>query len=106
MEQGQDPDYYTSKSPEVRGRLHEKREKISVERFGDDVLQDLNDDCEFVKMTSFHGPNFGVDKIQSMTRNLYIDRLSRPGHANKQAGRGAAMTTTQGPRKVRRYNCQ
>ena len=41
-----------------------------------------------------------------MMRNLYIDRLSRPGHVNKLAGRGAAMTTTKGSRKVQCYNCQ
>ena len=57
-------------------------------------------------MTRFHSPNFGINEIQSMMRNLYIDRLSRPGHVNKLAGREAAMTTTKGSRKVRCYNCQ
>ena len=66
----------------------------------------MTDDYEFVKITSFHSPKFDINKIQSMTRNLYIDRLSRPGHVNKLAGRGAAMTTTKGSRKARRYNCQ
>ena len=57
-------------------------------------------------MTSFHSPNFGINEIQSTMKNLYIDRLSRPGHENKLAGRGAAMTTTKGSRKARCYNCQ
>ena len=76
-------------------------EKISDERFEDILLQGLTDDYEFVKMTSFHSPNFGNNEIQSMTRNLYIDRLSRPGHVHKLAGRGAAMITTKGSREVR-----
>ena len=41
-----------------------------------------------------------------MTRNLCIDRLSRPGNANKITGRGVAMATTRKLRKVRCYNCQ
>ena len=41
-----------------------------------------------------------------MMRNLYIDRLSRPGDVNKIAGREAAMATTRIPRKMRCYNCQ
>ena len=45
-------------------------------------------------MTSLHIPNFGIDDIQSMMRNLYIDRLSRPGNVYKVASRGAAMATT------------
>ena len=106
MEEGQDPDDYTIKLLEIRGRLHEMGEKISDERFEDFLLQGRTDDYEFVKMTSFHSPNFGINEIQSMMRNLYIDRLSRPGHVNKLAGRGTAMTTTKGSRKVRCYNCQ
>ena len=35
MEQGQDPDGYTLKLLEIRGRLHEMGEKISDERFED-----------------------------------------------------------------------
>ncbi|CAM9090813.1 unnamed protein product [Laminaria digitata] len=76
-------------------------ERISDERFEDILLQGLTGDYEFVKMTSFHSPNFGIDDIQSMMRSLYIDRLSRPGNINKIAGRGAAMATTRKPRKVR-----
>ena len=106
MEQGQDPDDYTTKLMEMRGRLHQMGEKVSDERFEDILLQGLTDDYEFVKMTSFHSPNFGVDEIQPMMRNLYMDRLSIPGHVNKLAGRGAAMTTTKEPRKVRCYICQ
>ena len=106
MEQGQDPDDYTFKLLGVRGRLHEMVEKISDERFEDILLQGLTDGYEFVKMTSFHSSNFDIDDIQSMMRNLYIDRLSRSGNVNKIAGRGAAMATTRKPRKVRCYNCQ
>ncbi|CAN0505479.1 unnamed protein product, partial [Laminaria digitata] len=106
MEQGQDPDDYIFELLEVRGRLHEMGEKISDERFEDILLQGLTNDYEFVKMTSFHSPNFGIDDIQSTMRNLYIDGLSRPGNINKIAGRGAAMATTRKPRKVRCYNCQ
>ena len=87
MEEGQDPDDYTIKLMEIRGRLQEMGEKTSDERFEDISLQGLTDDYEFVKMTSFHSPTFGINEIQSMTRNLYIDRLSRPGHINKLAGR-------------------
>ena len=56
-------------------------------------------------MASFHSPNC-INETQSMMKNLYIDRLLRPGHANKLAGRGAALTTIKGARKVRWYNCQ
>ena len=106
MEEGQDPDDYTIKLIEIRGLLHKMGEKISDERFEDILLQGLTDDYEFVKMTSFHSQNFGIHEIQSMMRNLYIDRLSRPGHLNKLAGRGVTMRTTKGSRKVRCYNCQ
>ena len=106
MEEEQDPDDFTIKLLEIRGRLHEMGEKISDERFEDILLQGLTDDYEFIKMTSFHSPNFGVNEVQSMMRSLYIDRLRRPGHVNKLAGRGAAMTTTKGSRKLRCYNCQ
>ena len=106
MEEGQDPGGSTIKQMESRGRLHEMREKISIERFEGILFQGLTDDYEFIKMTSFHIPNFGINEIQLMMRNLYIDRLSRPGHVNKRAGRGAAMTTIEGSRKVRCYNCQ
>ena len=106
MQQGQDHDDNTIKLMEIRGRLHEMGEKISDETFEDILLQGLTDDYEFVKMTSFHSPNFGIDEIQSMMRNLYIDRLLRPGYVNKLAGKGAATTTTKGPRKVRCYNCK
>ena len=57
-------------------------------------------------MTSFHSQNFGIDDIQSMMRNHYIDRLSRPGNTNKIVRRGAEMATTRKPRKVRFYNCR
>ena len=100
MEEGQNPDDYTIKLLEIGGRLHEMGEKSSDERFEDILLQGLTDDYEFVKMTSFHSPNFGINEITSMMRNLHIDRLSRLGHVNKLAGRGAAMTTTKGSRKV------
>ena len=106
MEEGQDPDNYTIVLVEIRGRMQEMGEKILDERFEDILLQGLTNDYEFVKMTSFHSPNFGINEIQSMKRNLYIDRLSRPGHVNKLAGRGAAMATTKGSRKVRCYNYQ
>ena len=106
MEEGQDPDDYIIKLLEIRGRLHKMGEKISDERFEDILLQGLTDDDEFVEMTSFHSPIFGINEIQSMMRNLYIDRLSRPGYVIKLAGRGAAMTTTKNSRKVRCYNCQ
>ena len=81
-------------------------EKISDERFEDILLQGLTDDYEFVKTTRFHSPNFGIDDIQSMTRNSHIDRLSRTDNANKIADRGAAMPSTRKPRKVTCYKCQ
>ena len=93
MEQGQDPDVYSFKLLEVGRRLHEMGEKISDERFEDIILQRLSDDYEFIKMASFRRRNFGIN-IQSMMKNLYIDRLSRPGNVNKVASRGAAMATT------------
>ena len=55
---------------------------------------------------SFHSPNFGISDIQSIMKNLYIDRLSRPGNVNKMAGKGIAMATTRKPRKVGCYNGQ
>ena len=106
MEQGQDPDDYTFILLEVRERFQKMGYMISDESFGDIRLQGLTDDYDFVKMTSFHSPNFGIDDFQSMMRNLYIGRLSRPGNVNKIAGRGAAMATTRRPRKVQSYNCQ
>ena len=106
MEQGQDPDDYTFILLEVRERFQKMGDMISDESFGDIRLQGLTDDYDFVKMTSFHSPNFGIDDFQSMMRNLYIGRLSRPGNVNKIAGRGALMVTTRKPRKVRCYNCR
>ena len=106
MEQGQDPDDYTFKLLEVRGQLHEMGEKISDERFEDILVQGLTDVFEFVEMMSFHSPNFGIGDIQSMMRNLYIDRLSRPGNVNKITGRVAELATTRKPRKVKCCNCQ
>ena len=79
---------------------------MSGESFEDILLRGLTDDYEFVKMTSFHSPNFGINDIQLMMINLYIDRLSRPSDVNKIAGKGVAMATTRKPRKVRCYNCQ
>ena len=105
MEGGLHPDDYSINLFEIRGRLNEMGEKISDERFEDILLQGLTDDYDVVKMTSFHSPNFGINEIQSMMTNLYIYRLSTPGHVNKLAGRGAAMTTTKRSRKVRCYNC-
>ena len=55
---------------EVRERLHEKGEHISDERLQDILLQRLTYNYKFVKMTSFHSPNLGIDGIQSMMRNL------------------------------------
>ena len=104
MEEGQGPDDYTITVIEIRRRLNELGEKQSDERFDDILLQGLNDYYGFVKMTNVHSPNFIINDIQSMIRNLYIDRLSRPGHVNKLAGIQAAMTTTKGSRKVRCYN--
>ena len=78
MEEGQYPDDYTIKLMEVRRRLHEMAEKIADKRFADILFQGLTDDYEFVKMTSFHSPNFSINEIQSLMRNLYIDRYSRP----------------------------
>ena len=85
---------------ESRGPLHEMGEKISDERFEDILLQGLTNDYEFVKMTSFHSPNFAINEIQSMMKHLYIDRLSKPGYVNQLASRGAAITTTEESRKV------
>ena len=106
MEEGQGLDDFTIKLMEIRGRMQEMGEKISDESFEDISLHGLTDDYEFVKMTSFYSPNFGVNEIQSIMRNLYIDRLSRPGHVNKLTGRGAAMATTRKSRKVRLYSRQ
>ena len=47
MEQGQDPDDYTFKLIEVRGRLHEAGKNISDGRFEDILVQGLTDDYEF-----------------------------------------------------------
>ena len=41
MEQGQDPDNYTFKLLDVRGRLHEMGENISDERFRASYCKDL-----------------------------------------------------------------
>ena len=57
-------------------------------------------------MTRFHSLNFGIEGILSMMRNLYIDRLLRPGNVSKIAGRGAAISTTRKPRKMRCYTYQ
>ena len=38
--------------------------EISDEKFGDILLQGLTDDYEFVKMTSFRSPTFGIDDFQ------------------------------------------
>ena len=38
-------------------------ERISDGRFEDILLQGLTDDYELRNMTSFHGPNFGIDDI-------------------------------------------
>ena len=105
MEQGQDPDVYSFKLLEVGRRLHEMGEKISDERFEDIILQRLSDDYEFIKMASFRRRNFGIN-IQSMMKNLYIDRLSRLGNVNKTAGKGIAIATTRKPTDVRCYSCQ
>ena len=70
MEEGQDPDDHTIKLMEIRGRLHEMGEKISRERFEDIFLQGLTDDYKFAKIRSFHSPNFGINEMQSMMRNL------------------------------------
>ena len=56
---------------------------MSDEMFKDVLLHDLADDHELVTTTTFHSPNFGIDEIQAMMRNLYIDRFSRPGYVNK-----------------------
>ena len=45
-------------------------EKISRERFEDIFLQGLTDDYKFAKIRSFHSPNFGINEMQSMMRNL------------------------------------
>ena len=57
-------------------------------------------------MTRFHSLNFGIEGILSMMRNLYIDRLLRPGNVSKIAGRGAAISTTRKPRNMRCYTYQ
>ena len=95
MEEGHDPDDYAIKLMKIRGRLHEIEEEILQERLEDIILQGLTDDYEFVKIARFHSPNFGINEIQSMMRNLYIDRLSRPGHEDKLASNRAAITTTR-----------
>ena len=78
----------------------------SDERFEDILLQGHTDDYEFVNMTSFHSPKFGINDIQSMMSNPSIDRLSRPGNVNKISGKGIAIATTRKPRKARCYNCR
>ena len=83
MKEGQYPDDYTIKLMEVRKQLHEMADKTADKRFEDILLQGLTDDYEFVKMTSFHSPNFSINEIQSLMTNLYIDRYSRPEHVNK-----------------------
>ena len=45
--------------------------------------------------------SFVVDEMQSMIWSICMDRLSKPSNVNRMAGRGAAMATTRGPRKVR-----
>ena len=64
MGQGLDPDDYTFKLLKGRRRLHEMGKEISDEKFGDILLQGLTDDYEFVKMTSFRSPTFGIDDFQ------------------------------------------
>ena len=65
MEQRLDPDDNIFKLLEVRGRLHKIGERVSDEKFGDILLQGLTDDHEFVKLTSFHSPNFGSESTTS-----------------------------------------
>ena len=56
VEQGQDPDDYTIKLMEIRGRLHKMGEKISDERFEDILLRGLTDDYELVKCDKLPQP--------------------------------------------------
>lgn len=42
--------------------------------------------------------SFGMDQTQSIM-SIRISRLSKPSNVNRMADRGAAMTTTEGPRK-------
>ena len=86
IKEGQGPDDYTIKLMEIRGRLHEMGEKISNERFEDIVVQGLTDDYEFVKMTSFHSPNFGINEIQSTDEKL-VHRPTLETRTCKQASR-------------------
>lgn len=71
-------------------------EKISEERFEDIVVEGLTDDYKFVKMTRSHSLFLVVNEIVSMTRNLYIDAVSKAGHVNKLACRGPVITTPKG----------
>ena len=81
-------------------------EKISDQSFEDNLMQGLIDDYEFMNMTSFNSPNSSIDDIEAMIRNVYTDRLSRPGDVSKTTGRATAVATISAPRKVRCYNCQ
>ena len=63
MDQGQDLKDYTINLMEMGGQLHEMGENISVKSFEDTLLQGLTDDYDFVKMTSFHCPDFGINDI-------------------------------------------
>ena len=80
MEQGQDPDDYTFKLIEVRGRLHEAGKNISDGRFEDILVQGLTDDYEFVKMTSFHNPNFGIHDIINDEKPIHRPTLETSQH--------------------------
>lgn len=80
-------------------------DNILDERFEDILVQGLTEDYEFVKVTSFHSPNFDIDDIQSMMRNLYIDRLSRSGHVHEQyTEKAAAITNWASKQDVEDYS--
>ena len=57
---------------DLRVRLKDMREVISDERFKDIILHAITTDYDYVRQTSFRERDFGLKKIKSIIRNMFM----------------------------------
>ncbi|MEP0398849.1 MAG: hypothetical protein ABJD82_04170 [Marinobacter sp.] len=103
----QDPNNYVNERTRLRILLTEMEEHITDKHFTDLVLQGLTERVQGRQAHDLKDRDFGLLKIQSTPRHLYLDGLSR-NRTGRIAGGGTAMTATSAtsnPRDIICLNC-
>ncbi|CAM9592631.1 unnamed protein product, partial [Sphacelaria rigidula] len=91
MSPGQDPDTSLSKVYQLRDELDNVGEAISEERLTGIVIDGLTSEYDLIKYNAERDPDISVQSIETITRNMYANRMARKYTSGKSHGRDSSL---------------